>query len=111
MGRFGNVFRRPVVTAKGFVHAAPQWVLKWLARVPSGCLPARARLCRHWMEDSPACLCCQAEVEDDEHVLFGCPSTGAEDWLQSLQEAWAEVAAEIHLKVPDPPVEWLQRHR
>ena len=105
------IFRRPVVTPAGFIHAAPQWVLKWVARVRAGCLPARARLCRHKMEESAACPCCEAPVEDDEHLLFGCPATGTADWLALLQEAWAASAAELRVEVAMPAMEWLRAHR
>ena len=106
-----TIFLRPVVTQAGFVHAAPQWVLKWVARVRAGCLPARARLCRHKMEESAACPCCEAPVEDDEHLLFGCLATGTADWLALLQEAWAASAAELRVEVAMPAMKLLRAHR
>ena len=101
------MFQRPVVTKAGFVHV----VLKWVVQVQANCLPARARLRRHKMEESASCPCCAAPEEDDEQLLFGCPATGTMDWLVLLQEAWAAAAAEARVEAAAPGVEWLRAHR
>ena len=77
-----GIFRRPGSGVGDFVHLAPVATLKWMARIRTGCLATRARLFGHRLLSSPACVCCGAEVEDDLHVLTGCPATGTSDWLQ-----------------------------
>ena len=60
---------------------------------------------------SPACLCCGALVEDDEHVLAGCPATGSADWEASFSEVWARAAARTKLEIALPPPDWVAAHR
>ena len=99
-----GAFRRPVVSGSTFVHPVPPAVIKWLARVRAGCLASRARLVGHGLcSGSPQCLCCGAEVEDDEHVLAGCPATGTQDWPALMAEAWAMAARTVGAQIPMPP--------
>ena len=49
-------------------------------------------------------------MEDDAHVLVGCPATGSADWAPSILEAWAEAAEACLLPVPPPALEWLHKH-
>ena len=72
-----GIFRRPKPSGTVFVHPVATAVIKWMARVRAGCLASRARLVGHGMvEGSTQYLCCGAAVEDDEHMLAGCPATG-----------------------------------
>ena len=104
-------FRRPVVSGDVFVHPVAAPVVKWLARVRAGCLASRMRLFSHRMGVSPACPCCAAEEEDEEHMMCGCPGTGSIGWLSALQEVWAKTAKEVSVTVPPPPVRWLTEFR
>ena len=84
-----------------FVHPVPGAVIKWMARVRAGCLASRARLVGHGMvAGSSACLCCGAELEDEEHILFGCPATGSSEWRQLVAEVWAAAGKAVGLEVP-----------
>ena len=103
------LFRRPVVVKRQFVHPVPVPVVKWLARVRSGCLNSRLRLFSHHLETSPACPCCGAEEEDEEHVVAGCPATGSADWLRGLLEVWDSAARSAEVTVPLPPISLLEQ--
>ena len=46
------------------------------------------------------CLCCGAEVEDDEHIVAGCPATGTQDLRQLVAEAWGVAAKAAAVDVP-----------
>jgi hypothetical protein len=109
-GASTGVFRRPVCQPSGFAHVVPPAVIKWTARVRCGCLATRARLHRHHLVDSAACLCCGEASEDDAHVLAGCPATGTSDSLAILTEAWQEAAVACGLQVPLPGTAWLEAH-
>ena len=107
-----GIFRRPIVQKDVFVHPAPPAVIKWLARVRTGCLATRMRLVRHGMvHGSATCRCCGEADEDEEHLLTGCSATGAADWHTSLLEVWRAVARGLQVTVPDPPDSWLEDHR
>ena len=98
-----GIFRRPTVSGATFVHSVPPAVIKWVARVRAGCLASRARLVGHGLEAGPRnCLCCGAAVEDDEHILAGCPATGTQDWLLLVAEVWSAAAkvARVNVSVP-----------
>jgi hypothetical protein len=107
------VFGRPVAADTTFVHPAPPLVVKWVAKVRAGCLSTRERLHRHRLAGaaSAACLCCAAPVEDEEHVLLGCPATGTADWLPLFRECWVTAAEEVGVSTADPPTSWLTEHR
>ena len=106
------IFRRPTVQKGTFVHPAPPAVIKWMARIRTGCLATRMRLVRHGMlHGSTTCRCCGAADEDDDHLLTGCPATGAADWKSSLLEIWRAVALGLQVTVPDPSDSWLADHR
>ena len=106
-----GIFRRPTVQKDVFVHPAPPAVIKWMARVRTGCLSTRLRLVRHGMLHGQAtCGCCGEADEDDEHLLTGCTATGAADWMVSMLEIWRAVARGLHVEVPDPPHSWLEDH-
>ena len=103
-----GVFRRPTVSGNTFVHVAHTAVVKWLARVRAGCLASRARLVKHGLEEgSQECLCCGAEVEDDEHILLGCAATGTLEWQATVEESWRAAATVVRLEVPMPSVDTL----
>eukprot|EP00667_Euglena_gracilis_P024299 EG_transcript_27869 len=72
------IFRRAVAIPAGFTHPVSPAAIKWVARVRTGCLATQDRLHRHRLgAPSPVCLCCRSPVEDDVHVLTGCPATGS----------------------------------
>jgi len=60
---------------------------------------------------SAACPCCSAPLEDDEHVLFGCPATGTVDRLPLLCEAWGTAVDKVKVPAAAPPEGWLCLHR
>ena len=107
-----NIFRRPVTQGVAFVHPIHPKVIKWLARVRTGCLATRMRLVGHGMSrGSTDCPACGDVNEDDAHVLFGCTATGTADWLATFQEVWLSAASAVHEDLPPPPSTWLERHR
>jgi hypothetical protein len=103
-------FMRPVVSGNRFVHRAAVSVVKWLARARAGCLASRLRIFSHRMGPSPACPCCAAAEEDEEHMVSGCPATGSVDWLAGLQEVWNTAAEDLSLRLHPPAVELLRQH-
>ena len=96
------IFRRPTPSGAHFVHLVAPSVIKWLARIRTGSLATRARRHKRGLSPSPACPCCAAEVEDDAHVIAGCPATGSAEWCPCVQEAWMSAAAVtgLHPSVP-----------
>ena len=60
---------------------------------------------------SPACMCCGAAVEDDVHVLVGCPATGSDGWLGAFLQAWVAAGAAAEVRVRKPPEAWVQDRR
>ena len=99
-----GIFHRPVVSGKKFIHPVPAPVVKWVARVRAGCLASRFRLFTHHMGPSPACPCCGADEEDEEHMVAGCPATGSSDWALSVMEVWNKSAAALTVTV-NPPLQ------
>ena len=107
-----GVFRRPVVQGKTFVHPVHPRVIKWLARVRTGCLATRSKLVGHGMvSGSLECPCCGEGQDDDEHALVGCTATGTAEWLDTYREIWLAVATESHTDVPPPSEAWLENNR
>jgi hypothetical protein len=105
------IFGRATPAADHFTHRVAPAVIKWVARVRCGCLATHQRLHVHKMgPSSPACPCCNAPVEDEPHVLTGCPSTGSADWAASFSELWAAAALHCNVQVPLPPAEWVSTH-
>ena len=106
------IFRRPIVRGGAFVHPVGPAVIKWIARIRAGCLASRARLVGHGLEQgSGQCLCCGAEVEDDIHIVSGCPATGTQDWQLLVSEAWGVAGRRAGLQVLPPPEDILVRDR
>lgn len=106
-----GVFRRALAGPQCFLHTTAPHVIKWVARARCGCLATQARLFAHGMGvPSAACRCCGAAVEDDLHVLSGCPATGSLEWGASILEAWVEASARSKVVVPMPPQEWVSAH-
>ena len=81
-----------------------------MARIRVGSLATRARRHKHHLDPSPACPCCLAPVEDDAHVVAGCPSTGSADWSHCIQEAWSVASTSSGLSPPLPSPAWLAIH-
>ena len=106
-----GIFRRPTCSGGSFVHSANPAVIKWIARVRAGSLNTRLRLHKRRMVGSSSCPCCDAEEEDDEHVIAGCPATGTADWPAMLCEVWDITARAIGVAIPSPEPEWLSCHR
>ena len=106
-----GIFRRPSVVGRLFVHAVTPAVIKWISRVRAGCLAAGDRLHRQGqLRSSPCCPCCPAPLEDDLHVLLGCPGTGSADWAIGLREVWQSVASST-APAAAPPSDWIAQHR
>ena len=106
-----GIFKRVIVANGTFVHPVSPAVVKWVARLRAGCLATRDRLFRQHQVASAACPCCSAPLEDDEHVLFGCPATGTVDWLPLLCEAWGTAVDKVKVPAAAPPEGWLRLHR
>jgi ribonuclease HI len=105
------IFRRPSTSGEAFVHPVAPATIKWVARVRAGCLATRLRLYERHLIASPACQCCDATEEDDEHVVAGCSATGTADWLALVHETWRIAALDTHVSIPAPPTGWLHQHR
>jgi hypothetical protein len=105
-----GIFRRPVTSGGTFVHAVAPAVIKWVARLRTGSLNTRLRVYTRLRQGSPACGCCDATEEDDEHAISGCPGTGTSDWPAIIMECWAAAARSIGKAVPPPAPEWLALH-
>ena len=95
-----HIFRRPVVEERGFVFLAAPPVLKWVARARSGALSTRARLVTARLASSPQCLCCSADLEDDQHAILGCPVTGSSDLSLLVPEFWVKACGAARLAAP-----------
>ena len=106
-----GIFRRPVILKGAFSHRVAPRVIKWISRMRCGCLATRDRLQRKELITSAGCLCCGAALEDDLHVLTGCPATGSADYLALLREAWTAAVTTSKLRAPLPPLAWLEAHR
>ena len=104
------LFRPPTVEGGKFVHAAPPPLLKWTARARTGALATRFRLAGTKLVSSSQCLCCPAPVEDDAHVVTGCPGTGSADCGNVASKLWLEAGQKRGVPVTALPSEWLQKH-
>ena len=104
-----GIFRRPVVR-KVFIYKAPPEVIKWTARVRTGCLATRLRLWERGLVECPACLRCGAGSEDEDHIFFGCSVQEDGGGRGGLRGCWEAVAARTKWKGPVPE-EWLDAHR
>ena len=104
------IFARPSLQSDHFRHPVAPAVVKWVARVRSGCLATQARRLRCGYAGDPSCPCCSADEEDDHHLLAGCPATGSGEWALALPELWMSVARSCQLSIPPPPPTWLDLH-
>ena len=80
-----KMFGRPTVKGDAWIEPAAPGLVKWVARARVGALATRERLSKTGTVKGPdgvpaetKCECCGAAVEDDEHVLTGCPETGTD---------------------------------
>jgi hypothetical protein len=105
------IFQRPTTSGGRFIHRVAPAVIKWLARVRTGSLATRARRHKRKLDASPACPCCDGPVEDDAHVVAGCPATGSADWQSCISEAWATAVTATNLQIPLPEPSWVDTHR
>ena len=97
-----------------FIHRSKPAVVKWLARCRTGCLASRHRLFTHKVIgiNSPACPCCGAEDESEEHMVCLCPRTGSSDFSVVFFSAWAQAADALSIRPPPPPsLQWVEQHR
>jgi hypothetical protein len=104
------IFRRTVYSGGVFVHTVEPSVVKWMARVRAGSLNTRLRVHTRFRQGSPACLCCGAAEEDDEHAVAGCPATGTSDWRALVAECWTAATRSAAVTVPPPAPDWLAQH-
>ena len=106
------IFRRAVATVDHFAHPVPPAVVKWVARIRCGCLATSRRLHLHGMgPTSTACVCCGAPLDDEVHVLSGCPATGSADSSATFIELWSAASDHCNIRVPPPPPDWIAAHR
>jgi hypothetical protein len=56
------------------------------------------------------CPCCPAEVEDDLHVVGGCPGTGSIDAVRIVGALWLQVAHAKRAQVTPLPELWISEH-
>ena len=104
------IFQRPTTSGGRFVHRVGPAVIKWLSRVRTGSLATRARRHKRKLDASPACPCCDGPVEDDAHVLAGCPSTGSSDWQSCIAESWATAVIATGIQAPLTEPSWIAAH-
>jgi ribonuclease HI len=111
-------FKNPVVANKTFIYKAEKINLKWPARVRSGALATRERLMKSGISDSPTCICCNNGTENEEHVLFTCPVTGAASWESESNNplgfrwAWDKAMQKVKSTLAIvPTATWVQDHR
>ena len=80
-----RMFGRPTVKGEAWIEAAAPGVVKWVARARVGALATKERLSKTGTVKGPdgqpaetECECCGAAVENDVHILTGCPETGTD---------------------------------
>ena len=107
----GRLFHPPKVVSGHFIHAAPPQVLKWVARARTGALATNARKAHTGLGSDPSkCPCCDAPLEDDAHVIAGCPQTGSADCEAAAAQLWLKVTAARGVQAVPLTVDWLHTH-
>ena len=121
------MFGRLSVKGDVWGEAAPPGMVKWVARARVGALATRGRLSKTGTVQGPdgtpaevKCECCGAAVEDDMHVLTGCPETGTDKVVEEVQRVWQVALAKAKKRekvwktkvseVAPPAVEWFTKH-
>ena len=122
-----RMFGRPVVKGDAWIEAAAPGVVKWVARARVGALATEERLSKTGTVKGPdgqpaeiKCQCCGAAVENDVHILTGCPETGTDKVADEVQKVWREALVKAkkrervwQAKVVDvgpPALEWFRKH-
>ena len=106
------LFHPPKVMSGRFVHNASPPVLKWIARARSGALATNARKASTGLGmDSAGCPCCDATLEDDAHVVAGCPQTGSADCEAAAAQLWLKIITDKGVKVGPLPSAWVHTYR
>lgn len=105
-----HLFKCPVVEGRAFVHTADPPVLKWVARARSGALVSSDRYARTRKQPPPPCPCCGSSLEDDLHMVCGCPATGSADCATFAAQLWLGVHQGRVPGCPPLPPEWVAAH-
>ena len=120
-----KMFVRPSLRGEVWINKAPPGLVKWVARARTGALATMERMTRtgyvkgpDGTPGDPKCECCGAAVEDDEHMLTGCPETGTDKVVAHVLSVWQRVmtkavgkgASEV-VGVVDPPEAWFEKYK
>jgi len=65
-------------------HREMPAVLKWTGRLRAGALATGVWLRSQGMINTPLCVCCKAEPEDEENILFRCDVLGMTEWREQI---------------------------
>jgi len=103
-----SIFTCPTVEGGAFVHLVAPPEIKWIGRGRTGALATSLRLSRQL--PSLPCPCCKEVLEDDFHMVCGCPITGSADCATFASTLWLEVNRGAGtLATPLPPA-WVDAH-
>jgi len=106
------LFRRPTVSVGLFSSYVGARCGQVGGAHPGGLFASQARLVGHGLSaGSSQCAQCGAEVEDEEHMVLGCPATGPQDWGSFLAEAWRVAGRRAGLEVGVPAMALLECYR
>ena len=105
-----HIFRNPLVESGKFVHFADPPVLKWVARARSGALVSSDRFARTRKQPPPPCPCCGAPLEDDLHMVSGCPATGSGDCAAFVAALWVKCNQARGAGATALPPDWVAAH-
>jgi len=72
-----------------FVHCAQPAVIRWVTRLRAGIVPTRRRRSVWAGKVTQMCLICGAAAENPEHIFFGCPALGTDEWQAGYRECFA----------------------
>ena len=120
-----KMFVRPSLRGGVWINKAPPGLVKWVARARTGALATMERMTRtgyvkgpDGTPGDPKCECCGAPVENDEHVLTGCPETGTDKVVAQARDTWRRILDKSLRKgvkeaagVVDPPEAWFEKFK
>jgi len=84
--------------------------IKWVAKLRAGCVPTRKRQVERGSTVPRTCVCYGTEVEDKEHIFFGCTALGTDGWQAGYRECFPGARRSAGVVV-DVPAEWVEAHR
>jgi hypothetical protein len=84
-------------------------ITKWVCRLRTGALSTGAR----WGKNAPelaTCRWCPNEVDNEEHILFGCLRLGTTDWREEIRMCWQK-ATEEDEEIMSISLTWIEKWR